>query len=205
MKTKLAFTFVSGLAVLTVLTIISIFLFFLVDTFFVSEQAPDYVSDYVSQSERKYITYEISHVPKGYENSVYDITVSGLSDEEKQALFDEWRQQEDWAEEYEEARAIAENDNTNTNNFVEAEEVRIEEYCDEEGFLSCYNIKYTCGTEWECHLVTIECRDDNYDPYKEMQFGKKYSCDEWEVTVEEDSFDIRDVDESYWDGYGYQW
>lgn len=161
--------------------------------------------EYTYTTSGEYTSYEINHIVKGYENTVSEITEYGLTDEEKQALFDEYNEQKAFEAEYQEARAIAESDNDNSNDFVEAEEDRIEAYCDDEGFLSCANIQYTCGSEYDCHLVTIKCEDYDYDPAKEINWGKKYGCDEWEVTVAEEDFDIRTVDESYWEEYGWQW
>ncbi len=37
-----------------------------------------------------------------------------------------------------------------------------------------------------------------------MNLEKEHRCDAWEVTVEDHSFDIRNVDESYWEEYGYR-
>lgn len=148
-----------------------------------------------------YTSYEVRHSSKGYINSVYEYTEYGLTDAEKQAMFEESRTREDALAEYQEARAIAEADNADS--FEEAEEQRIEEYCKEEGIGSCYNIKYTCKTEYRCYLVTIECDEPQYEPYKEM-YDAKYACKEWKVTVDNE-FDIRDVDETYWQNYGYEW
>lgn len=194
MNTKKALIVIAGLAVFALITL------FVLDNFEAENN-----EEYTYPTSGEYTSYEINHVVRGYENTVSEITEYGLTDEEKQALFDEYNEQKAFEAEYQEARAIAESDNDNSNDFVEAEEARIEKYCDEYGFESCYNIKYTCGTEWECHLVTIECEDYDYEPAKEINWGKKYGCDEWEVIVAEEDFDIRDVDESYLEGYGWQW
>lgn len=190
MNTKQAFIIFAGVAVLALIAL------FLVNLFSISEQTIQYT--YPAEGEST--VYEISTVP---ENTVSEITDYGLSDEEKQAVFEKYRQEQDWAAEYQEARDTAESDTADS--FVESEEARIEAYCDENGILGCADIKYTCGTEYECHLVTITCKDSEYDPAKEINWGKKYGCDEWDVTVAQDTFDIRNVDSSYWEGYGWQW
>lgn len=194
MNTKKALIVIAGLAVLTLITL------FVLD----SSQTEENI-EYTYLTSGEYTSYEIEHVVKGYENSVYESTEYGLTDEEKQALFEEYNEQKAFEAEYQEARATAESDNDNSNDFVESEEDRIEAYCDEEGFLSCANIKYTAEDEYTYHLVTIVCEDYDYDPAKEINWGKKYGCDDWEVTVAEEDFDIREVDESYWEGYGYVW
>lgn len=156
---------------------------------------------YTYPTSGQYTSYEVTHSSKGYLGSVSEYTEYGLSDAEKQAMFEQYAEQEANIAEYQEARAIADADEADS--FEEAEEQRIEEYCEEEGFGSCYNIKYTCKTEYTCYLVTIECDESQYDPYKEM-YDAKYACKEWKVTVDND-FDIRTVDESYWENYGYVW
>jgi hypothetical protein len=148
-----------------------------------------------------YESYELEHNVKGYLGSVTEVTDYTLTDEQKQEIFDEYRQQEDWEAAYDEARWMF--DDEREDSFQEEEEDRIEEYCDEEGYMSCYNIQYTCDGYY-CYLVTIICEDGDYSPTKEMQWGKKYGCDEWDVTVDDDSFDIRDVHPSYYEDYGYQ-
>ncbi len=164
---------------------------------------------FVDNSEETQYTYPTDQamttqeIVTNQEDTTMEITDYGMSDEEKQELFDEYRAREDGAAEYAEARAVAQGDNDQS--FSEAEEDRIEQYCDDEGFESCYNIQYTCEDKYECYLVTITCEDYDYDPYKEIQYGKKYGCDDWNVVVEENSFDIRDVEESYWSSYGYVW
>jgi hypothetical protein len=147
-----------------------------------------------------YESYDVDHVVKGYQGSVSEVTDYTLTDAEKQEMFDSYREQKNWATEYEEARSIASSDGADS--FQEAEEDRIEEYCEDEGYVSCHDMKYTCD-EYNCYLVTITCEDADYSPTKELQWGKKYGCDEWEVTVDDRSFDIRDVDSSYYEGYGY--
>ena len=156
---------------------------------------------YTYPTEGIYLTFAVDETKNTYTNSVYEATDYYVSDEEKQALFEEYRQQQNWAAEYNEARNIAEGDGAD--DFQEREEDRIEDYCDEEGYLSCYNIAYTCQ-EYTCYLVTITCEENGYDPQKEITWGQKYGCDEWDVNVDTDDFDIRDVDESYWEGYGYK-
>jgi hypothetical protein len=146
-----------------------------------------------------YTTVEITN--QGYALSTSDVTTYELTDAEKQTLFEEARTRENAIAEYQEARAIAEADTADS--FEEAEEDRIAEYCEEEGFASCYNIKYTCETEYTCYLVTIECDDSQYDPYKEI-YDAKYACKDWKVTVDTE-FDFREVDENYWENYGYVW
>ncbi len=158
---------------------------------------------YIYPTSGEYNSYEVTHTTKGYVNTVYESTEYGLTDAEKQAMFEQYAEQENAIAEYQEARAIAEADKSES--FEEAEEQRIAEYCEEEGIESCYNIKYTCGTKYECHLVTIECEDYDYEPWKEINSGSKYACEEWKVTVDTADFDIREVDERYWENYGYQW
>lgn len=158
--------------------------------------------EYTYPTSGEYTSYEIEHIVRGYEGAQYESTAYGLTDEEKQAIFEEYTSRKTFEAEYEEARAIASGDNDQT--FVESEEDRIEQYCSDSGFASCYNIQYTCDTEYECHLVTITCDDYDYDPSKEISWGKKYGCDEWVVEVAEEDFDIRLVDESYWENYGWQ-
>ncbi len=157
---------------------------------------------YTYPTSGEYTSYEVEHIVRGYEGAQYESTTYGLTDEEKQAIFEEYNERKTFEAEYQEARNIAETD-TNGQSFTESEEDRIEQYCSENGFESCYNIQYTCETEWECHLVTITCDDYDYDPSKEISWGKKYGCDEWNVEVEEEDFDIRSVDESYWESYGW--
>ncbi len=158
--------------------------------------------EYTYPSEGTYTSYEVEHVVKGYEGAQYESTDYGLTDEEKQAIFEEYNELKTFEEEYDEARAIAASDDDQT--FAESEEDRIEEYCSLYGFEACYDFQYTCETEWECHLVTITCDDYDYDPAKEISWGKKYGCDAWNVVVAEEDFDIRFVDESYWEEYGYR-
>jgi hypothetical protein len=147
-----------------------------------------------------YDSYEIEHIIKGYEGAQFTETSYTYTDKEKQEIFDSYRAQTDWAAEYDEA--LAKHADDTADSFQEAEEDRIEEYCDENGYISCYDIQYTCQ-EYACYLVTITCEDGGYSPLKEMEWGQKYGCDEWDVTVDDDSFDVRDVDESYYEAYGY--
>lgn len=185
---------IGGIAILALIVLSTLFI---LDSSETSEQEITYI--YPSSGE--YTSYEIQHIVKGYEGAEYESTEYGLSDQQKQEMFESYREQENAIAGYQEAREIAEEDAKQS--FVESEEDRIEAYCDENGFESCYNIRYTCETEYECHLVTIECEDYDYDPQKEITWGKKYGCDEWKVTVGEEDFDIRVVDESYWEGYGW--
>lgn len=159
--------------------------------------------EYTYPSEGSYTSYEVEHIVKGYAGSSTEITEAGLTDEEKQAIFEQYNEMKTFEAEYEEARNIAETD-TNGQSFTESEEDRIEQYCSDNGFEACYDFKYTCETEWECHLVTITCDDYDYDPSREISWGKKYGCDEWNVEVAEEDFDIRYVDESYYENYGWQ-
>lgn len=158
--------------------------------------------EYVYPSEGTYTSYEVEHIVRGYEGAQYESTAYGLTDEEKQKIFEAYNTRKTFEEEYDEARDIASGDDDQT--FAESEEDRIEQYCSDYGFESCYNIQYTCETEWECHLVTITCNDNDYDPAKEISYGKKYACDEWNVVVEESDFDLRSVDENYYEDYGWQ-
>ena len=157
--------------------------------------------EYTYPTEGTYTSYEVEHVVKGYEGAQYESTDYGLTDEEKQTIFEEYNELKTYEAEYDEARDIASGDDDQT--FVESEEDRIEEYCSEYGFEACYDFEYTCETEWECHLVTITCDDYDYDPAKEISWGKKYGCDSWNVVVAEEDFDIRTVDESYYESYGW--
>ncbi len=157
--------------------------------------------EYTYPSEGSYISYEVEHVVKGYAGSSTEITEYGLTDEEKQAIFEQYNEMKTFEAEYDEARDIASSDDDQT--FAESESDRIEQYCSDYGFEACYDFKYTCETEWECHLVTITCEDYDYDPYKEISWGKKYGCDSWVAQVAEEDFDIRTVDESYYESYGW--
>ncbi len=192
---KKTLQFVGGIAALAIIILLTIFV---LD--YSERKETEIIYKYPTTGE--YSTYKIDHIVQGYEGAWYESTIYGMSDEEKQELFEEYRQQKDLEAEYQEARAIAEKDDDRT--FTESEEDRIEQYCFDYGFESCYNIKYTCETEWECHVVTITCDDHDYDPSKEISFGKKYGCDEWNVEVTEEVFDIRSVDNGYLDDYGWQ-
>ncbi|PIN80410.1 hypothetical protein COV16_00950, partial [Candidatus Woesearchaeota archaeon CG10_big_fil_rev_8_21_14_0_10_34_8] len=99
------------------------------------------IVEYIVQSEGSYTSYEVEHTVSGYKGSIYESTTYDLTDEEKQELFNIYREQEDWKAEYQEARNLAESDSAD--DYIEAEEDRIEEYCDEYGYESCYNIQYT--------------------------------------------------------------
>ncbi|MFA6888831.1 MAG: hypothetical protein WC254_05030 [Candidatus Woesearchaeota archaeon] len=151
----------------------------------------------------EYTSYEVIHSSKGYLGSVSEYTDYGLSDAEKQAMFEQSIEEQNALAGYEQARAVAEADTADS--FEQSEEQRIAEYCEDEGLGSCYNIKYTCDTQYYYHLVTIECEDSSYDPWKEINQGKDYACDEWKVTVDTTDFDVRENDESYWENYGYMW
>ncbi len=164
-----------------------------------SEEEQEITYTYPTSGE--YTSYEVSHSSKGYLGTVSEYTEYGLTDAEKQAMFEQYREQENTIEEYKQARAIAEADKADS--FEESEQDRITEYCEEQGFASCYNIKYTCQTEYTCYLVTIECDDYDYDPYKEM-YDAKYACKDWKVTVDTE-FDFREVDSDFWENYGYVW
>lgn len=164
---------------------------------------PEQKITYTYPASGTYTSYEVTHSSKGYSNTIYESIEYGLTDAEKQAMFEQYAEQKNVIAEYQEARAIAEADKSES--FEEAEEQRIAEYCEEEGIESCYNIKYTCDTEYECHLVTIECEDYDYNPWKEINSGSKYACKEWRVSVDTADFDIREVDERYWQNYGYMW
>jgi len=158
---------------------------------------------YTYPTSGEYTSYEVTHSSKGYIGSVSEYTDYGLSDAEKQVMFEQSIEEQNALAGYEQARAIAEADEADS--FEQSEEQRIAQYCEDEGLGSCYNIKYTCSTEYECQLVTIECEDYDYDPWQEINDGKDYACEDWKVTVETNDFDLRDVDYSYWENYGYQW
>jgi hypothetical protein len=186
---------IQGIAALAIIILLALFVLDYNET----EEAE---VSYTYPTSGEYTSYEVEHIVRGYEGAQYESTAYGMSDEEKQALFEEYNEMKTFEAEYEEARDIASGDDDQT--FAESEEDRIEQYCSDYGFESCYNIQYTCETEWECHLVTITCDNYDYDPSKEISWGKKYGCDEWIVEVEEEDFDIRYVDESYYDAYGWQ-
>ena len=193
MKTTTALMFIASIAVLAVMTL------FLLN----SPNATHTETSYTYPTDATSTSYEIEHIVKGYEGSQYESTEYGMSDAEKQAAFEKYQAQQTAAAEYEEARAIAENDEQES--FEDAEASRIEQYCSDEGVLNCADIKYTCESEYDCHLVTIECDDSSYDPDKELSWGKRYECDDWQVTVATERFDLRTTDFSYWEGYGYSW
>jgi hypothetical protein len=186
---------IQGIAALAIIILLALFVLDYNET----EEAE---VSYTYPTSGEYTSYEVEHIVRGYEGAQYESTAYGMSDEEKQALFEEYNEMKTFEAEYEEARDIASGDDDQT--FAESEEDRIEQYCSDYGFESCYNIQYTCETEWGCHLVTITCDNYDYDPSKEISWGKKYGCDEWIVEVEEEDFDIRYVDESYYDAYGWQ-
>lgn len=193
MKTTTALMFIASIAVLAVMTL------FLLNS---SDNAQTEIS-YTYPSEGTSISYEVSHIVKGYEGAQYESTDYGMTDAEKQALFEQAQAQQTAAAEYKEARAIAESDKTQS--FKDSEADRIEQYCADNGVLKCADIKYTCDTEYTCYLVTITCDNPSYDPQKEVSWGKRYECDDWQVTVATDSFDLRTTDPSYWEKYGYSW
>lgn len=186
---------IQGIAALAIIILLALFVLDYNET-------EETETTYTYPTSGEYTSYEVEHIVRGYEGAQYESTAYGLTDEEKQAIFEQYNERKTFEAEYEEARAIASGDTDQT--FVESEEDRIEAYCSDYGFASCYNIQYTCGTEYECHLVTITCDDYDYDPSKEISWGKKYGCDAWVVEVAEEDFDIRTVDESYYESYGWQ-
>ena len=185
---------IQGIAALAIIILLALFV---LDY----SQTEETETTYTYPTSGEYTSYEVEHVVRGYEGSVSEITEYGLTDEEKQAIFDSYNEQKTFEEEYDEARDTASGDDDQS--FTESEEDRIEEYCSSYGFESCYNIQYTCDTEYECHLVTITCDDYDYDPSKEISWGKKYGCDSWNVVVAEEDFDIREVTEDYYENYGW--
>ncbi|MBI5072638.1 MAG: hypothetical protein HZC29_01420 [Thaumarchaeota archaeon] len=193
MKTTTALMFIASIAVLAVMTLL---------IFNTSDTTNNQIT-YTYPSEGTSTSYEIQHIVKGYEGSQYESTDYGITDAEKQAMFEQAQAKQTAIAEYQEARAIAESDNTQT--FQESEADRIEQYCSDNGVLKCADIKYTCDTEYTCYLVTITCDDPSYDANKEISWGKRYDCNDWQVTVAADSFDLRRTDSSYWERYGYEW
>lgn len=194
MKTTTALMGIGSIAVLALMLV------FILDSS--SPQEQDEIT-YIYPTEGEYTSYEVEHIVKGYEGSQYEVTEYGISDAEKQALFEESQTQKTAIAEYQEAREIAESDTIES--FEKSEEERIEQYCSDNGVIECADIKYTCETEYGCRLVTIACDDSSYDPDKEISWGKRYGCDDWQVTVSTDSFDLRTIESSYWESYGYNW
>jgi len=165
----------------------------------VEQEIPEAYNIYNPDSEvvRDYKTLTTSSM----ETSVYEDTYTA---EEKEAVFNEWKETNEALDKYNTLTDV-----WSRETFEEQEQERIEEYCEEHGFFSCYDIKYTCEDEYDCHKVYITCETRYFDPYElSHQFYDRDTndeCRDWEVDVDEDTFDWRDVDDSFLEDAGYQW
>ncbi len=155
--------------------------------------------------EAQYQTYTIDDGPADLSSRSYTYEKQyDLTEAEKQELFDRAQARKEAQDKYD-----AYTKAWSKESFESLEEKRIEAYCEDNGFYSCYNIKYTCESETTCHKVKITCDDNDFDPaklsYERYEEDLDDECDDYEVEVEEKTFNIEKVKDGYLDDAGYQW
>ncbi len=161
--------------------------------------------EYTFPTEYQHTTYTIEQEEDDYSAYTYIDEERDLTDEEKQEIFETARERKEALDKYETLTDV-----WSETTFEQEEEQRIEDYCEEYGFFSCYDIKYTCNSEYRCQKVYIECEDYGFDPSKlsHQYYGqdKDDECRNYDVTVDEETFDIRKLeDDSFLDDAGFQW
>jgi len=164
-------------------------------------------NEYTFPDEFNTQVYEVYHEDEndGYEMTRYEYTPDYLTDAEQQAIFESWRIAREEQDKYDTYAETWDKDS-----FYVGEKKRIENLCEEEGFFGCYDIKYICEDEHDCRRVFSECEEGDFDPTKLVypdydNHNKRYDCDQWDVDIEDNEFDIRHVDEEFLEEGGYQW
>ena len=144
-------------------------------------------------------TYEIVEYDP-YNVNTFEHQEEAWTEEDRQAAF---LQQQQRREELDKYITKTQTWNRDEQKF-EDEEQRIEEYCNEFGYLQCNTYKYTCLEEHKCHKVTLECEDAGFDHERLLRTqNKKYECNDWDVTIDEDDdFWMQDIDLVDFSGYG---
>lgn len=136
-----------------------------------------------------------------YQAQTFEVTDDAYTEEERQTAFEEQQQRKEQLDEYY-ARTEAWNRNEKT---LQDEEQRLEAYCNDVGYLVCNNLKYTCLKEEKCNFVKLECEDAGFD--KDRLFrtqSQKYECNNWDVTVEDDTFWFHELEDTDFSEYGLE-
>ncbi|MBT4824288.1 hypothetical protein HN695_02310 [Candidatus Woesearchaeota archaeon] len=114
-------------------------------------------------------------------------------EEEVYDNFQAWEEKKKQKEEFEEYEWKIKqwNSEKQGNDYGEywKEEERIEEYCEENGYLRCMLFTETC-LEDGCHKVTVTCEDSVFDPKKLEwdDFNPKYECQDYDIDVTKSVF-----------------
>lgn len=136
-------------------------------------------------------TYTIDENADPNKMQTFEHTEQFLTDAEKQALFEQQQQQREAIDEYQ-VRTKAWKTEEET---FEAEERRLEAYCNEEGYTYCNTLTYTCLEEHECNKVQLACEDSGFDRERFLRtLSRKYDCNDWEITVLKDDFNYNEID-----------
>ena len=143
------------------------------------------------------------HQITGYTINAYEVDNGYLTDDEKQAYFDEWRTRKEEQDKYDSYF-----DAWDTEDYYISEQKRIEAFCEEEGFFGCYDIKYTCEDEYTCKRVFSECEETDFEPERliyndDGYHNKGKDCDHWDIHIEDTDFDIRMVSQEFLDEGGF--
>lgn len=135
----------------------------------------------------------------GYAMQSFVVKDESFSEEERHRLFEQKKQDKENADEY-----FTKQKAWSKPRWTKGgEQRRLEDFCEEAGFDHCIKVRYTCEDvnrydDIQCHRVFIECDDALFDPkriYKRGEYDPDHECRNYEVEIEDDSFDLRDLED----------